>query len=81
MDYSSIFTSGRLTFNSFSTRQCTTISTRSDSQVESTEDFLVQLQMIGPLSPIVKLARTNVTVFILDNDGMYIIIDTMNTEF
>ena len=64
--------SGRLTFISFITNQteCITISTFFDLQVEGTEDFLVQLQMIGPLPPNVKLARTNATVFILDNDGM-----------
>ena len=84
VDYFSIpgrVTSGRLTFNSFSTRQCTTISTRFDSRVESTEDFVVQLQMIGSLPSTVKLARTNATVFILDNDGMYIIMNTVNSEF
>ena len=73
MDYSSVparFTSGRLTFSSFSTRQCVSIRTAFDSQVEDTEDFLVQLQVIGPLFLDVELARTNATIFILDNDGM-----------
>ena len=76
VDYSSVpggFTSGRLTLSTFSTLQCVSIGTISDSLVEATEDFLVQLRTINPLPPFVKLARTNATVFILDNDGMYTI--------
>ena len=72
VDYSSIpgrYTSGRLTLYYYSTRQCKSISTRADSLVEGTENFLVQLWSTGPLPPSVKLARTSATVFILDNDG------------
>ena len=73
MDYYSLpgsFTSGRLYLRTYSTRQCFFIHTISDSQVEATEDFLVQLRAIDPLPPSVKLARTSATVFILDNDSM-----------
>ena len=69
VDYSSI--SGRLAFSSFRTSQCVLVRTRSDTALEGTEVFLVQLRNINPLPPFVTLARTNATVFIQDNDGMF----------
>ena len=72
MDYSSVphrYSSGQLTFGDrYRYSQCLSISTRSDVVVEGIETFLVQLQTISPLPPYVELARTNATVFILDND-------------
>ena len=73
VDYTSIpsfFVSGRLTLSRFTTIQCLFVRTRSDSFVEGTEDFLVQLRAISFLPSTVELARTNATVFIRDNDGM-----------
>ena len=71
MDYTGL--SGRLLFSSFRTSQCLRISTRSDTALEGTESFLVQLRSINPLPPSVILTRSNATVFIQDDDGMLIL--------
>ena len=62
-------TSGRLAFNEIRTYQCLSISTLSDRTfLEGTETFIIQLQAFNLfLPPSVELARTNATVFILDN--------------
>ena len=76
VDYNSFprrYTSGRLTMYSYSTYECVSIRTTSDSRVENTESFLVQLQISPSLLPSWTLARTSASVFIQDDDSTLVV--------